>query len=73
MQSADGRYGGCAAWLSPDPFTDQIQGSSCTPRWVTFDCEGQFVGAGSSKAAADTNSSDAQLAMITDSVAFVEI
>ena len=73
VQSAAGRYGGCAAWLSPDPFTDLIQGSSCTPRWVTFDCEGQFVEAGSSKTAANVNFSNAQLAMITDSVAFVEI
>lgn len=73
IQAASGAYGGCAAWLDPDPKVTLYPQASCTNRWVTFDCEGQFTQVGSSKSSSAINYSNAQLAFITGKTAFIEI
>lgn len=73
LQSAAGRYGGCAAWVTPDPKAALYPNASCTNHWVTFDCEGQFTQVGSSKSVGQINYSNAQLAFVTGKSAFVEI
>ena len=73
VTASAGAYGGCAAWLSPDPVDVLFPDSNCTRRWVTLDCEGQFTEQGSSKAVSAAVFGNAQLAMLTQKVAFVEI
>lgn len=73
LQSAAGRYGGCAAWVTPDPKAALYPNASCANHWVTFDCEGQFSQVGSSKSIGQTNYSNAQLAFVTGKTAFIEI
>lgn len=73
ISAASGAYGGCAAWLDPDPKLALYPQASCQSRWVTFDCEGQFTQVSSSKSSSAINYSNAQLAFVTGKTAFIEI